>query len=186
MSDFSPSGLYGMPQMTMDSLLGGDPRVLGWLQEAVQEGDLLNRDDPAYDLAEKGIRDSLSIRPSTNPNPQLWQGVVFRAAQSITAMRAKYPGREGLFRPAPDNLLTTVMSKFRRAVPRIMSPAGDTLSGLAGVPAARPVRPGDIVLYRCYLNDRSKNLTSKPLVMGDPSANWSYIVDPGGLLYPQK
>ena len=56
MSDFSPSGLYGMPQMTMDSLLGGDPRVLGWLQEAVQEGDLLNRDDPAYDLAEKGMR----------------------------------------------------------------------------------------------------------------------------------
>src|SRR3972149_3960120 len=55
--DFSPSGLYGLPAMSTDTLrLGGDPRVLGWIQEAVQEGDLLNRDDPAYDLAEKGMR----------------------------------------------------------------------------------------------------------------------------------
>jgi len=298
--DFSPSGIYNLPPLTHDTLLGGDPRVLGWLQEAVQEGDLLNRDDPAYDQAEKGMRyiigeqrnteqptlqyiphavinksrkatqahvsaltdlkpvfgyramnpkfqfqadllnklviawwletfadmtlgetikyalaagtadlcvefdpgaaygmgthqiiakdfrDTLPIRPSTNPSPQLWQGVIFREAQSINAMRQKYPGREGLFRPAPDNLLTTVMSKFRRAVTRIMSPAGDTLSGLAGVPQTRAIRPGDVVLYRGYLNDRSKNLTSKPIVMGDPSANWSYIVDPGGLLYPQK
>ena len=56
MSDFSPSGIYQLPPVTMDSLLGGDPSVLGWLTEAVQEGDLLNRDDPGYDHAEKGMR----------------------------------------------------------------------------------------------------------------------------------
>jgi hypothetical protein len=298
--DFSPSGIYGLPALTADSLLGGDPRVLGWLTEAVQEGDLLNRDDPAYESAEKGMRyiigeqraleqpqlayipyavinksrkatqahvsaltdikpvfgyramnpkfqfqadlqnklvvawwletmadltlgeavkyalaggtadlcvewdtgaaygmgnhqiiakdfrDTLPIRPSTNPSPQLWQGVIFREAQSINAMRSKYPGREALFRPTPDNLLTTVMSKFRRMAARIMSPAGDTLSGLASIPQTRPVRPGDIVLYRTYLNDQSRNLTAKPIVMGDPAANWSYVVDPGGPLYPQK
>lgn len=301
MPDFSPSGIYGLPALTSDALrLGGDPRVLGWLQEAVQEGDLLNRDDPAYEQCEKGMRyiigeqrdnsqltlqyipyavinksrkavqahvsaltdikpvfgykalnplfgfhgdllnrlviawwlesmadmtlgdcikyglaggtgdlavewdpgagqgtgdhviiakdfrDTLPIRPSTSPSPQLWQGVVFREAQSINAMRQKYPGYEAAFRPAPDNLLTTVMSRFRKVVARLQTPASDTLSGLASVPAARPVRPGDIVLYRTYLNDRTRNLTNKPLVMGDPTANWSYTVEPGDLLYPQK
>jgi hypothetical protein len=68
---------------------------------------------------------------------------------------------------------------------RIQTPS-DTLSGLAGLPAARAVRPGDVVVYRTYLNDFTRNLTNKPLVMGDPAANWSYIVDPGQKLYPQK
>ena len=301
MPDFSPSGLYGMPVQTSDSLrLGGDPRVLGWITEAVQEGDLLNRQDPAFEMADKGMRyiigeqrdaqqltlqyipyavinksrkatqahvssltdikplfgfratnpqfsfhgdllnrltvawwlesmaditlgdcikyalaggtgdlaiewdpgasfgqgdhkivakdfrDTLPIRPSTDPSPQLWQGVVFREAHAINAMRAKYPAYESAFRSAPDNLLTTVLSKFRHIVARLQTPASDTLSGLSTVPAARPVRPGDVVLYRTYLNDMSRNLTNKPIVMGDPTANWSYVVDPLAPLYPQK
>ena len=301
MPDFSPSGLYQMPPMTLDSLrLGGDPRVLGWIQEAVQEGDLINRDDPAFELAEKGMRyiigdqrdpsvphlqyipyailnksrkatqahvsaltdikpvfgyramnphftfhsellnkltiawwleamadltladcikyalaggtgdlcvewdpgggfgqgdhkiiakdfrDTLPIRPSTDPSPQLWQGVVFREAHSINAMRTKYPTYEQAFRPAPDTLLTTIMSRFRRVVARLQTPGGDTLAGLAGVPQARPVRPGDVVLYRVYLNDLTRNLTNRPIPMGDPTANWSYVVEPGALLYPQR
>lgn len=299
--DFSPSGLYQLPAMTSDALrLGGDPKVLGWIQEAVQEGDLLNRQDPSFDLADKGMRyiigeqneksqltlqyipfavinksrksvqahvsaltdikpvfgfkamnpqftfhgellnkltvawwleamadmtlgdcvkyglasgtgdlavewdpsagfgqgdhkiiakdfrDTLAIRPSTDPSPQLWQGVIFREAHSINAMRTKYPSYEAAFRPAPDNLLSTIMSRFRHAIARLQTPAGDTLSGLAGIPAARPIRPGDVVLYRTYLNDLTRNLTNKPIVMGDPTANWSYVVDPHALLYPQK
>src|SRR5262245_31900705 len=55
--DFSPSGIYGLPGMTADALrLGGDPAVLRWIQEAVQEGDLLNRDDPGWEQADKGMR----------------------------------------------------------------------------------------------------------------------------------
>lgn len=300
MSDFSSSGIYGLPALTAQGIQQGDPKVLGWIQEAITEGDMLNRDDPAFELAEKGMRyiigeqrqtetptlqyvpmavinksrkgvqahvsaltdikpvfgfkaqnplfdfhadllnkltiawwletmadltlgecikyalaggtadlcvewdpgaaygmgnhqiiakdfrDTLSIRPSTNPSPQFWQGVIFREAHSINAMRQKYPDKEMLFRPAPDNLLTTVLSRFRRAVTRIMTPQADTLSGLAGVPQTRPVRPGDIVLYRCYLNDRSRNLTAKPIPMGDATSNSAYVVDPGGLMYPQK
>lgn len=301
MPDFSPSGIYGLPGVTSDALrLGGDPRVLGWITEAVQEGDLLNRQDPAFDLADKGMRyiigeqrdaaqltlgyipfavinksrksvqshvsaltdvkpvfgyramnpnfgfhsellnkltvawwlesmadmtlgdcikyglaggtgdlavewdpgagygqgdhkiiakdfrDTLAIRPSTDPSPQLWQGVVFREAHAINALRQKYPGYDTAFRPAPDNLLTTIMSRFRHTIARIQTPASDTLSGLANIPAARPVRPGDVVLYRTYLNDQTRNLTNKPLVMGDPHANWSYVVEPGAPLYPQK
>lgn len=303
MPDFSPSGIYGLPALTTTTLKqGGDPRVLGWVQEAIQEGDLLNRQDPAFEAADKGMRyvigeqrqqeqphityipyavinksrkavqshvsaltdikpvfgykatnpkfafhadllnrmtiaawitnmmdvtlgdtikyglaagtadlqvewdpgasyglgdhkiiakdfrDTLPIRPSTDPSPQLWQGVVFREAHTVNTMREKYPDYAGSFKPASDNLITTVMSRFRRAVTRVMSPMGtpDTLSGLAGVPQTRAVRPGDVVLYRVYLNDASRNMTSKPVVMGDPNANWSYVVDPGQPMYPQK
>lgn len=300
MSDFSPSGIYGLPGVTSEGLrLGGDPKVLGWITEAVQEGDLLNRQDPAFDMADKGMRyiigeqgnlnptlqyipfavinksrkatqahvsaltdvkpvfgyramnpqftfhgellnkltvawwmesmadmtlgdtikyglaggtgdlavewdpgasfgqgdhriiakdfrDTLPIRPSMDPSPQLWQGVVFREAHSINALRSKYPAYAGAFRAAPDGLLTTIMSRFRHAIAKLQTPASDTLSGLAGLPAARPVRPGDVVLYRTYLNDLSRNLTNKPIVMGDPTANWSYVVEPGAILYPQK
>lgn len=299
--DFSPSGIYGLPLVTADTLrLGGDPRVLGWLQEAVQEGDLTNRQDPAYEQADKGMRyiigeqydpvaprlpyipfavinksrkavqahvsaltdlkpvfgykatnpqfsfhgdllnqlvvawwltamadltigdtikyglaggtgdlaiewdpsaahgqgdhkiiakdfrDTLAIRPGSDPSPQLWQGVIFREAHSINAMRQKYKEYAAAFRPAPDNLLTTVMSRFRHVLAKLQTPASDTLSGLAAVPAARPVRPGDVVLYRTFLNDQTRNLTNRPVVMGDPTASWSYIVEPGAPLYPQK
>lgn len=301
MPDFSPSGIYGLPAMTTDALrLGGDPRVLGWITEAVQEGDMLNRTDPSFDHAEKGMRyiigeqrdpnipwlnyvpyatlnksrksvqahvsaltdvkpvfgyrtfnqkftfhanllnqltvawwiesmaditlgdcikyalaggsgdlciewdpgaaygtgdhkiiakdfrDTLPIRPSTDPSPQTWQGVIFREAHAVNTLRQKYRNYEQAFRPAPDNLLTTVMSRFRRVVARLQTPAADTLSGLAGVPQARALRPGDVVLYRAYLNDFTRNMTNKPITMGDPSANWAYVVDPGEMLYPQK
>lgn len=301
MPDFSPSGIYGLPGMTADSLrLGGDPRVLGWITEAVQEGDLINRQDPAFEMADKGMRyiigeqrdnsqltlqyipyavinksrkavqahvsaltdikpvfgyratnpqftfhgellnrltvawwleamadltlgdcikyalaggtgdlavewdtgaafgtgdhkiiakdfrDTLAIRPGTDPSPQTWQGVVFREAHSINAMRQKYKQFEAAFKPAPDNLLTTIMSRFRHVIARLQTPASDTLSGLSNMPAVRPMRPGDVVLYRTYLNDATKNLTGKPIVMGDPAANWHYVVEPGEPLYPQK
>lgn len=301
MSDFSPSGLYGLAPTTADSLrLGGNPAVLGWITEAVQEGDLINRQDPAFDMADKGMRyiigeqkdaaqlvlqylpfavinksrksvqahvsaltdikpvfgykalnplftfhgdllnkltvawwmdamadvtlgdcikyalaggtgdlavewdpgacygtgdhkiiakdfrDTLAIRPGTDPNPQTWQGVVFREAYSINAMRDKYPSYAGAFKPATDTLLSTIMSKFRHAVAKLQTPMADTLSGLASVPAARAVRPGDLVVYRTILNDKTRNLTNKPIPMGDPTANWAYVVEPGAPLYPQK
>jgi hypothetical protein len=47
-----------------------------------------------------------------------------------------------------------------------------------------PPRQGDCVLYRCYLTDRTRNLTSRPLVMGEGS--FLYTVEPGGYLYPYK
>jgi hypothetical protein len=50
MADFSPSTVLDLPHTTADSLLHGDPHVLGWLKEWVQEGDLINRSDPSYEV----------------------------------------------------------------------------------------------------------------------------------------
>src|SRR5262245_63701250 len=50
MPDFSPSGILDLPATSAESLSHGDPKVIGWLHEWVQEGDLINRSDPSYDI----------------------------------------------------------------------------------------------------------------------------------------
>jgi hypothetical protein len=52
-ADFSRSGVYDLPATSAEQLQHGDPRVLGWLREWVQEGDAINRMDPSYDLIGK-------------------------------------------------------------------------------------------------------------------------------------
>ena len=49
MADFGPSGVLDLPRTTADSLRFGDPNVLGWLREWIQDGDRINRADPSYE-----------------------------------------------------------------------------------------------------------------------------------------
>jgi hypothetical protein len=49
-ADFSSSGLLDLPLTSAESLQHGDPKVLGWLREWIQEGDAINRADPSYDI----------------------------------------------------------------------------------------------------------------------------------------
>lgn len=56
MAELSPSGIAGLPPMTIDSLRGvGNPNTIGWLREAVQEGDRINRTDPSYEQMGRGM-----------------------------------------------------------------------------------------------------------------------------------
>jgi hypothetical protein len=52
-ADLSGSTVLDLPRATVDTLQHGDPRVLGWLREWIQEGDAINRQDPSYDLIGK-------------------------------------------------------------------------------------------------------------------------------------
>lgn len=303
MADFGPSGIEGLPGQTLDALeRGGDPRVLGWLREAVVEGDRLNRSDPSFDQAEVGMRyvsgdqmmvgnqgeppaylprliindsrrvvqahvsaltdikplfaykatnpafnvqadllnrltvaswitqmydvslgdvckyslcagtgdmvlnwdpqcglggditmsprdfrDTLPWRPAThNRSIQAWEGLILRESHSVNVLRSFYPEYADRFRPSTDSMISTLMGRFKQIVSRIMSPAADTLSGLDAPAMASRMRSGECLLYRCYLTDRSKNLTTRPIPMGRPGASWAYTVPPGGYLYPFK
>ena len=53
MADFSRSTVPDLPRTSSEQLQHGDPRVLGWLREWIQEGDLINRQDPSYDMIGK-------------------------------------------------------------------------------------------------------------------------------------
>lgn len=49
MAEYSSSSIADLPRTTSTTLQFGDPRVLGWLKECIQEGDLINRSDPSYE-----------------------------------------------------------------------------------------------------------------------------------------
>jgi hypothetical protein len=67
----------------------------------------------------------------------------------------------------------------------MVSPSS-TLDGLKGGPARSSNTVPETILYRCYLNDRSLNLSGKPVIMGKPGTAWSYWVDPMKPLYPRR
>jgi hypothetical protein len=295
----SPSGIPALPVATTDTLQHGDPRVVGWLREWVQEGDLINRQDPSYDLIGKAQdyivgnqrspetcklpylpqvtinetrkamqahvsaitdlkpvagwkanpeyqvqanmlnqylmaewvttmmdldlgdcvkyslaggtgdlvidwdphapmggahqltardpRDTLPLRPSFGRSAQLWEGVCFREEHTVNVLRGMYPTKAHLFKASPDTLLGQVMGRFRTGLSRLLSPA-DPLDSIAWPGTAgtlKKARAGAIVVYRAYFRDRTRNLTDKPIAMGQAGANWAYLAAPGQPLYPR-
>ena len=298
MALFSGSGISDLPQATPDSILRGDPRVLGWLKEAIDEGDRILRSDPSYEQIQPAMeyivgeqlsssrkqlkylpqvvinesrkaiqahvsaltdlkplfgwrtfnpqyqaqadllnqyaiaewvttmadlelgdcikyalgagtgdmvvdwdphapfggansfsardpRDTLPIRPSHARSPQLWEGVVLREEHSINVLKGMYPGFSQFFKSSTDTAIGRVMGRFRSVASRILTPA-DPLDGLgkSGV-HTRKSRDGQIVLYRTFLRDRTRNLTGKPIVMGQPGSAWAYVVPHEQPLYPR-
>lgn len=297
MAEFSASNIADLPATSAESLQRGDPRVLGWLREAIQEGDLINRADPSYDVIERaqqyivgeqlspeqrrlrylpqvtinesrkamqahvsaltdlkplagwraapeyqqsadllnqyllyewisymldidlgntvkyGLaagtgdlvvdwdphvagggahslssrdpRDTLPIRPAAGRSIQLWEGLTIREEHSVNTLRGMYPSKQYLFRSSTENAVGRVMGRFRTSMARLLTPADplDSLSQHAA--SSRKLRPGKLVLYRTYLKDRTRNLTTKPIAMGTPGANWAYVVQPEAPLYPR-
>ena len=47
--EYSSSQILDLPATSAETLAHGDLRVLGWLKEWIQEGDLINRSDPSYE-----------------------------------------------------------------------------------------------------------------------------------------
>jgi len=139
-----------------------------------------------HQIIPKDPRDTLPIRPSRYGSVQSWEGVIFREVHSVNILRDQYPHMAPYIAPTADGLLASIRGLFQRIAPPMQTPA-DTLSGLSGVPrGAGPVRSGDVLYYRCYLTDRSRNLKSVPVVVGDSTKPWAYTVEPGDLLYPNK
>jgi hypothetical protein len=299
MADFSPSGVLSLPRTSAEQLQHGDPRVLGWLREWVQEGDLINRQDPSYDLIGKAQdyivgnqlsadackhkylpqvvinetrkamqahvsaitdlkpvagwktnpeyqvqanmlnqyllaewmttmmdldlgdcvkyslaggtgdlvidwdphaplggahqltardpRDTLPLRPSFGRSSQLWEGACFREEHTVNVLRGMYPTKAHLFHASPDTLLGQVMGRFRTGLSRLISPADplDSIAWPGSAATSRRARAGSIVIYRAYFRDRTRNLTTKPIAMGTPGANWAYLAQPQQPLYPR-
>jgi hypothetical protein len=154
-------------------------------------GDLVVDWDPhapfggANSLSPRDPRDTLPFRPSHARSPQLWQGVTLREEHTVNALRSMYPGKADLFRPSSDTVLDKVKGRFRTALTYLLTPA-DPLDRLAQDGAhTRQARSGGVALYRTYMKDHTRNLTGKPIVMGQPGANWAYVVKDGERLYPR-
>jgi hypothetical protein len=95
-----------------------------------------------------------------------------------------------LIQATEDSVLATIKGLFFPKSASFQTPM-DPLSALsAGAKLAGPPRRGDCLLYRVYLDDRTRNLTGRPITMGmdrySSGAGFQYVVEPGKLLYPYK
>lgn len=133
------------------------------------------------------FRDTLPWRPASGSRSvQDWQGVTFREEYTVNVLRGMYPTKAHLFNPTTDSILGTLMGRFRSITSRLVSPATDTLGGLTGQTHNQKPRSGNVILYRSFLDDQSRNLTSSPIPMGPAGASWAYVVPPQGRMYPHK
>lgn len=161
---------------------------------AAGSGDLVCEYDPYYGpmgdivLSARDARDTIPIRPSRDGSIQNWFGCIIREAHSYNVLSQMYPNNPALIRQSASPWGAGVFTKWKRAMNRIMgSGSTSTLSGLKTVHTGAQILSGnEVILYRCYLNDASINTTIGPRLMGQPGTAWSYLVPPGGRLYPRK
>jgi hypothetical protein len=140
----------------------------------------------ANSLSARDARDTLPIRPSTSKSMQMWEGIVLREQHTVNALRGMYPTKANLFRASGDTVIGSVMGKFRSALSGLVTPADPSPLGSLGQMAnTRRAHSGDLVLYRAHFRDRTRNLTSKSIVMGTPGTGWAYVVEPNAPLYPR-
>jgi hypothetical protein len=165
----------------------GDVVKMAW---AAGTGDMMIEWNPGlpgggdHQVIPKDPRDTLPWRPGRYGDEQTWQGAIFREIWSVNSLREKYPYAAAAITTTDDSLLGSIKGIFFRRPQQFQTPA-DPLSNLGGgARMAGPPRSGDCILYRAYLDDRTRNLGSRPIVMGEKS--FQYTVEPGGYMYPTK
>lgn len=152
-------------------------------------GDLMAEFDPEFlggetRLFARDPRDTIPIFPDIDNDLQTWEGLFIRETHPISKLLAKFPGRQDAIKEGGQFLAFTRRREL--FVDRGSIEESLPLDSLSGSQAKRTERRslGYCILYRAFIRDRSINTSSKPVMMGDPTSNYSYVVEPRGRLYP--
>ena len=158
------------------------------------------------DLQAEDCRDVLPIRPSDYHSIQSAFGVILRRERTVNYMRSIYPEEFWeYFTPDRDGSISAnPNTRYARLMDKLGSPFRDVL-WKGNRPAKDMERIPTLDEYTVYLDDERTNETKKPMYMGDwhlaptkdwpecqlqgtPHAlnNWSYRVQPGDRVYPNK
>lgn len=133
-----------------------------------------------------GVHNVLPIRPSPM-SLYSGEGVIYDTAKSMGWLHEKFPLRAHLVRPDPETSRYDGAMRppagMNSARFHSMSPLMQKMVGTAAEPMDEE---GGMAKYReFWLVDRSRNASNHDVLMGDASTNWSYLVPPGGMLYPR-
>lgn len=154
---------------------------------------LYNQDWNDLDLIAEDPRDVLPIRPSSNWSVQDCFGVIVRRERTVNYVRDM--GRMGIwrntFRVVPDREGSTAALQRNTRAAKLMSAMGLSSGFLTNLFAS--IKGGTqnhmniptVDVFTLYVKDSARNALSTPVMMGDPTKNWSYTVSPGELLYPR-
>lgn len=146
------------------------------------------------DCAAEDPRDVIPIRPSGYESLQSAQGVVIRRERSVNYVRELYPDKAPLIVADRDGALQTTGAGPTQALFRSLGVDPTPFQqALWGDSPKRTLPKMPVVdLYTMYVRDERRNETSSPVMIGQfdnegkPRNNWSYIVQSGQPLYPNK
>lgn len=150
-----------------------------------------NEDLQDLDLIAEDPRDVLPIRPSDMFSVQNCFGVAIRRERTVNYLRHMYPQFANRIKPDRDGSYAalakqqTYQSKLA-GMGLVSGFMANLYAGLGGRPGAAPLTVPVADVFTIYVKDDSLNETGSPVIMGDASKNWSYIVQPGEPLYPRK
>jgi len=145
------------------------------------------------DLIAEDPRDVLPIRPSSNWSIQDCFGVIVRRERTVNYVRDM--GRMNIWKNTqyvvPDREGSTAALQRNTRAAKLMSAMGlssgfltNLFASIKGGTQAHMNIP-TVDVFTLYVKDPARNALSTPVLMGDPTTNWSYTVDPGALLYPR-
>src|SRR3990167_1578975 len=158
------------------------------------------------DLRAEDVRDVLPIRPNDFHTIQTAFGVILRRKRTINYLNAEYPEFRGMFHADNDGSAASSDGDIRyaRLMEKLGSPFWNAIKGRQQ-PARDIPRIPTADEYHVYLDDPAVNESRKPMYMGNwhlapvedctqcltsgtPHAinNWSYVVQSGERIYPNK
>lgn len=145
------------------------------------------------DMIAEDPRDVIPIRPASNFSVQDCFGVVVRRERTVNYVREM--GRMGIWRNTqyvvPDREGSVAALQRNTRAAKLMSAMGlssgflsNLFASLKGGTQAHMNIP-TVDVFTLYVKDYARNGLSTPVLMGEPDKNWSYTVEPGGMLYPR-
>lgn len=166
-----------------------------------------NTDRLDLDFNAEDVRDVLPFRPSDYHTIQTAEGVVIRRERTVNYLKARYPEFSDAIVADRDGSATgNTNTRYDRLMERLNVPGSPFHNRLHGAKPAKEIpRIPTADEYTVYLNDRRIHKGREPLYMGDwhlapvegcpgcvvsgtPHAlnNWSYKVERGERVYPNK
>ena len=168
-----------------------------------------NEDTKDLDMIAEDPRDVIPIRPSSLYSIQDCLGVLIRRERTVNYLKAKYPDKKDRIKadreaPLRTTRQQTKFGKLMRTLGLDQSPFAAYLESSLGGKAANTLGIPATDFYTLYVKDERRNtkddlgekFTGGIVYMGPwrrdkngeylPEANWSYKVEQGEKLYPNK
>lgn len=150
-----------------------------------------NQDLQDLDIIPEDPRDVLPIRPSDMISVQNCFGIVIRRERTVNYLRHMYPQYANHIQADREGSYAALARKgnYQKQLQNLGLVSGfmaNLYSTLGGRTSAAPLTVPVSDVFTIYVKDDSVNETGRDVIMGDPSANWSYTVSPGEPLYPRK
>jgi len=139
-----------------------------------------------FEIVPLGVQNVLPIK-SQSTDIQTAECVVCQDVKPLSFFRERYPLRGTLVRPDEHySRQGAAIMTPRSLSPQLFNGLPPQLQRIVGSPQQGTASQFPMALYReFWFRDNTRNASDAPVMMGDQTKNWGYVVEPGAPLYPR-